>query len=415
MFDRDFWHEVKHTLLQNKLRTFLTAFGVLWGIIMLIILLGAGQGLQNGVQSEFGGMATNSIYLWGRSTSKPHAGLPPGRWIQMRVEDGDAMVQQVPGIEVMAPRAQLGGWRGGNNVSRGNRTAAFDVMGDFPQFLNIQPMNIEQGRFINEIDIEQKRKVAIIGARARQVLFAPGEEIIGESIRINGVYFMVVGYFTTNRSGGQAEQDEQTIYIPFTTFQTAFNFGNRVGWFAFTADSDVSAEEVQEDALAVMRSRHRVAPDDMRAFGSFNAKEEFDRMNNLFGAIQLLIWIVGTGTLAAGVIGVSNILLIVIRERTTEIGVRRALGATPRNIVVQVVVEAMVLTVLAGYTGLCIGVGVVELLGMGIDSEMFRNPEVNFRIAITALFILGLGGILAGLIPANRAVKIRPVEALRGM
>lgn len=415
MFDRDFWQEVWHTLMQNKLRTFLTAFGVLWGIIMLIILLGAGQGLQNGVQSSFGGMATNSIYMWGRSTSKPYAGLPPGRYVRMTVEDGEAMVQQVPNIDVMAPRAQLGGYRGGNNVSRGNRTAAFDVMGDYPQYKKIQPMNIPQGRYINKLDIEDKRKVAVIGARAKQVLFEPGEDPIGKSIRINGVYFMVVGVFTTDRTGNDAERDEQTIYIPFTTFQTAFNYGNQVGWFAFTAREDVSAEEVEEAALDVMRSRHKIAPDDLRALGHFNAKEEFDRMNNLFGAIQLLIWIVGTGTLAAGVIGVSNILLIVIRERTTEIGIRRALGATPTNIVVQVIVEAMVLTVLAGYTGLCIGVGVVELLGVGIQSEMFRNPEVNFRIAITALFILGLGGIAAGLIPANRAVKIRPVEALRGM
>ena len=401
--------------MQNKLRTFLTAFGVLWGIIMLIILLGAGQGLQNGVQSNFGGMATNSIYMWGRSTSKPFAGLPPGRPIEMTVEDGEAMVQQVPNIDVMAPRAQLGGYRGGNNVSRGNRTAAFDVMGDYPQYRFIQPMNIPQGRYINKLDIEGKRKVAVIGARAQQVLFDPGEDPIGKSIRINGVYFMVVGLFTTDRTGGDAERDEQTIYIPFTTFQTAFNYGNRVGWFAFTAKENVDATEVEEAALNVMRSRHKVAPDDLRALGHFNAKEEFDRMNNLFAAIQLLIWIVGTGTLAAGVIGVSNILLIVIRERTTEIGIRRALGATPTNIVVQVIVEALVLTVLAGYTGLCIGVGVVELLGMGIQSEMFRNPEVNFRIAITALFILGIGGIAAGLIPANRAVKIRPVEALRGM
>jgi len=415
MFDRDFWQEVWHTLMQNKLRTFLTAFGVLWGIIMLIILLGAGQGLQNGVQSSFGGMATNSIYMWGRSTSKPYAGLPPGRNVRMTVEDGEAMVQQVPNIEVMAPRAQLGGYRGGNNVSRGNRTAAFDVMGDYPQYKKIQPMNIPEGRYINELDIEDKRKVAVIGARARQVLFEPGEDPIGQSIRINGVYFMVVGVFTTDRTGNDAERDEQSIYIPFTTFQTAFNYGNQVGWFAFTAKENVSAEEVEESALEVMRSRHKIAPDDLRAMGHFNAKKEFDRMNNLFAAIQLLIWIVGTGTLAAGVIGISNILLIVIRERTTEIGIRRALGATPTNIVVQVIVEALVLTVLAGYTGLCIGVGVVELLGVGIQSEMFRNPEINFRIAITALFILGLGGIAAGLIPANRAVKIRPVEALRGM
>ena len=415
MFDRDFWYEVWHTLMQNKLRTFLTAFGVLWGIIMLIILLGAGQGLQNGVQSNFGGMATNSIYMWGRSTSKPYAGLPPGRWIRMTVEDGEAMAQQVPGIDVMAPRAQLGGYRGGNNVSRGNRTAAFDVMGDYPQYKKIQPMNIPEGRYINKLDIEGKRKVAVIGSRAKQVLFEPGEDPIGKSIRINGVYFMVVGVFTTERSGGDAERDAQTIFIPFTTFQTAFNYGNQVGWFALTAREDMSAEKVEEAALDVMRSRHKIAPDDLRALGHFNAKEEFDRMNNLFAAIQLLIWIVGTGTLAAGVIGVSNILLIVIRERTTEIGIRRALGATPTNIVVQVIVEAMVLTVLAGYTGLCIGVGVVELLGVGIQSEMFRNPEINFRIAITALFILGIGGIAAGLIPANRAVKIRPVEALRGM
>lgn len=417
LFDSDRWDEIFSSLKKNKLRTALTAFGVFWGIFMLIIMLGSGNGLRNGVTKNFGGTATNSVFIWTRSTSIPYAGLPEGRWFNMKNEDMEVLRNEVPEIEHLAPRNQLRGYRGGNNVSYQTKAGNFSVMGDYPDIAFISPMDIVQGRFINHLDIEEKRKVAIIGTNVRDVLFGENVDPINKNVKVNGVFFKVVGVWKTKKTGNEGERDSQTLYIPFTTFQKAFNYGNIVGWLAVSAKPNSSATIVEEKVQKILKQRHKVAPEDDRAFGSFNAQETFEQMQGLFNGISTLIWVVGTGTLLAGIIGVSNIMLIIVKERTKEIGVRRAIGASPSSIVVQIILEAIVLTSMAGYFGLVLGVGVTEMianiLGEASGDSMFTNPTIDLNVAVTALFILIFSGALAGLIPASKAVKIKPIEALR--
>lgn len=415
MFDLDQWQEIFSTLAKNPLRTFLTAFGVSWGLFMLIVMMGAGNGLENGVKSDFDGVATNSFFMWGQSTSKPYAGFGPGRPMRMTEADYYALQQQVPEAHTIAPRNQLGGFMGGNNVIRGALSGAFNVMGDFPQIQNVEGIDIVEGRFINDLDIDDKRKVAIIGTRVQDVLFREDEDPIGESILINGVYFKVVGVFTTKATGERAERDTERIYVPFTTYQRAFQNGNRVGWFAVRSRDDVPATVVETKVKEILKRRHRVNPEDDRAFGSWNMQESFDQIQGLFNGITALVWIVGIGTLAAGVIGVSNIMLVIVKERTREIGIRRAIGAKPRNILSQILLESITLTGLAGYIGLFVGVLSLDLVNalIGEGTDMFQNPSVDLALILQALIILVVAGALAGIIPARRALSINPVDALR--
>lgn len=418
LFDLDHWREILHALTANWLRTTLTAFGVAWGIFLLMVMLGSGTGLENGAQQGFADNATNSFFVWTRSTTKPYKGLPVGRRFWLTNDDVGAVRRDVPEAQIVAPRNQLGGFRGGNNVVRGTEAGAFNVMGDIPEILEVEKTRISGGRFINPIDMAQKRKVAVIGTKVVDLLFEPDEEPVGDSIQINGVYFKVVGLHEPIQSGDQGEDAANRIYIPFTTFQNAFNYGDRVGWLAVTSQDSVPASEAEERVIALLKQRHRVAPDDERAFGHFNLEEEFDKFQGLFFGIRTLIWIVGIGTLAAGVIGVSNIMLVIIRERTREIGVRRAIGATPWSISTQIVLEAIFLTSTAGYAGLFAGIGLIDLLDwalrqFNVQATMFLNPDVQLTTAMQALAILVVAGTLAGVIPAQRAILIRPVEALR--
>lgn len=416
MFDSDRWQEIFSSLKKNKLRTGLTAFGVFWGIFMLIIMLGSGNGLENGVTKNFGGTVTNSVFIWTQSTSMPYAGLPKGRRFNMNNEDMDAVKREVSELEYLAPRNQLRGYGGGNNVSFNTKSGNFSVMGDYPAIQYIKPMDIVEGRFLNHYDIEDKRKVAVIGSNVKDVLFG-NKSPINENVKVNGVYFKVIGVFNTKGSGGNAERETQTLYIPFSTFQKAFNYNNVVGWIAATALPYSSASEVEQKIVSVLKKRHKVAPQDDRAFGSFNAEERFEEMNGLFAGISSLIWVVGIGTLLAGIIGVSNIMLIIVKERTKEIGIRRAIGATPASIISQIILESVTLTSLAGYFGLILGVGITELIsnqvGDGGGDTMFLNPTIDLQVALTALSILVVSGALAGLIPARKAVKIKPIDALR--
>ncbi|MCP4200572.1 MAG: ABC transporter permease [bacterium] len=420
MFDLDNWQEIYSSLAKNRLRTALTMFGVFWGIFMLMLLLGSGRGLENGVNGDFTGSATNSFYVWTQRTSKPFRGLPAGRRFELSNQDTEAIRREIPEAAVIAPRNQLGGFRGGNNVTRGVKAGAFNVMGDYPEIVDIQPIKVLQGRFLNDHDLAESRKVAVIGERVREVLFEDGEDPIGDHVKINGVYFKVVGVFGPRSRGEQAIRDAETIYAPFTTFQRAFNYGDELGWYAITSQPEHSAAEVEEKVLALLKRRHRVHPDDTRALGSWNTEEEFRKVQGLFGGIRMLIWIVGVGTLAAGVIGVSNIMLIVVKERTKEIGLRRAIGATPVGIVGQILLESIVLTGLAGYLGLLGGVGLVEGVRVGLETagmnaQMFQNPGVSFGNATFALLVLVVAGFLAGMIPARRALSISPVEALHAV
>ena len=419
-FDLDHWTEIYAALAKNRLRTALTAFGVFWGIFMLMVLLGSGEGLENGVTSDFSGSAANAVYMWAQRTTKPYRGLPPGRRFDFDNSDVEAIRRQVPEAEIVAPMNQLRGFRGGNTVVRGLKSGGFQVMGVYPEVREIDYMRIPEGRFVNRIDTDEGRKVAVIGSRVREVLFEENEEALGETIRINGVTFRVVGIFEPLATGEHGMREAEKIYVPFTSFQRAFNYGDEVGWFAMTARPDVAASEMEEKVAALMRQRHRIHPDDDRAIGSWNQEKEFRKIQGLFGGISTLVWLVGIGTLAAGVIGVSNIMLIVVKERTKEIGLRRAIGATPASVTLQIIMEAIVLTGLAGYVGLLAGIGLVEgvnvlLSNAGANAQMFQNPGVSLGHALAALGILVVCGALAGLIPARRALAISPVEALHSV
>lgn len=418
ILDRDNWQEIIHTLQKNKIRSFLTAFGVFWGIFLLVVLLGTGKGLYNGVMNEFSGMATNSVFIWPQRTTIPYKGLPRGRRFGFNNDDIEALRQKIPQIEHIAPRNQLGGHRGDINVTRGLKYGAFNIYGDYPEIAHIQLMDITRGRFLNHLDLKEKRKVAVIGDRVRDILFNPGEDPIGRYISVKGVYFKVVGTFASRREGDEAEEETQAVYLPFTTYQQAFKAGNRVSWFSITSRNGIPVSEVEREAIALLAERHQVSPDDRHAFGFWNTEKEFRKMNNLFIGVNALCWFVGTFTLIAGVIGVSNIMLVIVKERTTEIGIRRAIGAPPLAVVGQILLESALLTFAAGYVGLVAGVGAIEfvsavLKGTGGKTELFRNPEVNLTVALAALGILMLSGALAGLIPGHRAIRIKPIEAIR--
>ena len=412
MFDLDRWQEIYSTLRKNKMRTLMTAFGVFWGIFMLVVMLGAGRGLENGVTAGMGDFATNSAFMYTQLTTIPYKGFPKGRSFTFNNGDIKALRDNVPEIDMLAPRLQ----RGGVQVVYGLNTGMYNVQGDYPDFNHIDPVDVIKGRFINEIDISDSRKVAVIGKKVASDMFLHNEEPIGQHIRIQGVYFQVIGVFESKHSGGWGENQEQSITLPFTTMQKVFNIGNRVYFFAMTAKPDVSVKQVLEKAKALLLARHSCSPDDKEAIGTDDVEEQFKKISIMFTGIATLVWLVGIGTLLAGIIGISNIMLVVVKERTKEIGIQRAIGARPRIIISSIMLEAIVLTAIAGYFGLVCGVGLVELVSYAIPpspDSMFANPEVHFGTAIVALIILIISGALAGLIPAYRAVSIKPIDALR--
>ena len=396
----------------------MTAFGVFWGIFLLIIMLGSGKGLHNGATAEFNRWATNSVAIWTRPTTVSYKGFPRGRKWYFNNDDIEALRKQVPEIEHLAPRNKLGGYRGLTDVVRGLKHGGFNIYGDYPEIINIQLIDLTAGRFINHLDMKERRKVAAIGSNVRDVLFDPHENPLGGYIEVQGVPFKVVGIFESRGEGDQADEDVQTVFIPFTTFQTAFNYGNFVSWFSMTSSQDVPASVVEQKSAALMGERHQISPRDKPAIGRWNTEKEYKKMVDLFFGINALTWFVGSFTLIAGVIGVSNIMLVIVKERTREIGIRRAIGATPMAVVGQIVMESIILTTAAGYAGLVAGVLALEAVARimsktGAKTAMFRNPEVDLSIALTALCILVLCGAIAGLIPGTRALSMKPVEAIR--
>ena len=418
LFSRDSWAEILEALSSNWFRTLLTSFGVLWGIFILVILLAAGNGLENGVKQGFDGMATNSMFMWSQTASKPYKGLPKGRRYRFKIEDVDAIRRDIPNLRYISPRNQLGGFRGTNNVVRGLNTGAYNVYGDYPEFIEQQPMDITLGRFINYSDINEKRKVAIIGSGVRSELYEKGEEVLGTYIKINGVNFMVIGTYNKKSNDGDAEEVQKEIFVPFTTFSQAFNMGNRVGWMAITAEDDTTITELKDDIFDLMKSRHTIHPEDDRAIGHFDLYEEFSKINGLFVALNFVAYFVGILVLLSGIIGISNIMLIVVKERTKEIGIRRALGATPWSIRSQILLESSFLTIISGMAGIALAAALLALVnnildGMDTSDMMFANPSVNIGVVLIALTILIVSGLLAGLIPAQTAIKIKPVDALR--
>jgi putative ABC transport system permease protein len=412
MFERDRWQEIFYVLKQNKLRTFLTAFGIFWGIFMLMIMLGAGSGLSNGAFQNMGEFAVNSCFIWTQPTTMPYKGFNKGRSYNFELKDIELLRKKVPEIQYLSPRLN----RGTKPVSRNNKTEGFNIFGDYPEYNNIDPLTILKGRFVNYKDILETRKVIVIGERVQEVLFDPGEEALGKFLKINGIYFQVIGVFKSKHTGGWGNFQNQCIIMPLTSMQRTFNLGNIVGWFSMTAKPGASATNILAKVSAILKSAHSIHPDDEMAMGHENVEEEFKKWNGLFLGIRLVIWIVGLGTLFAGVVGVSNIMLVVVRERTQEFGIERAMGATPWKIISQLLMESVFLTTIAGYLGLFVGIGLVELINMfvsGQASEMFHNPEISLKVAFSSLIILIIAGIVAGIIPARKAVLMKPIDAIR--
>ncbi|GGG18706.1 ABC transporter ATP-binding protein [Dokdonia pacifica] len=417
MFNRDRWAEILEAMNANRFRTLLTAFGVFWGIFILVLLLALTNGLRNGVGADFGDFATNSMFMWSQGTSKPYKGLPKGRFFSFKLEDVEVLKDQVPELKYVSPRNQLGGFRGSNNVTRNEKTGAYNVYGDYPEFIKQQPMDITAGRFISYSDIGDKRKVAVIGVDVVKGLYDIDEEPIGTYIKINGINFLVVGTFKNPKSNGDQEEEANTIFVPFTTFAQAFNRADNVGWMAITAHDHTQITNVKQRVFDIMKEQRTVHPDDDRAIGHFDLAEEFGRLMGLFSILSLVGYVVGGLVLLSGAIGVSNIMLIVVKERTKEIGVRRALGATPWNVKSQILLESLVLTILSGMWGIACAASAIWLMNFGLSQsgpvDNFANPSVNIGVIFIALTILLLSGILAGLIPATRATQMKPVDALR--
>lgn len=412
MFDFDKWQEIFNTIQKHKLRTFLTALGVFWGIFMLVTLMGAGKGLENGVMGLLGGHAKNSMYAGGNRTSKPYKGRKPGRWVQLTVDDMDAIRSRFGDkIEYLAPRL----WLPSGEVTRGEHKGAFEARGDTPDLLHIDAISITEGRFLNQLDLERRRKVAVIGRRVKEVLFDEGEDPVGDNIEIKGSKYLVIGVAKSDRRGNDGLEDDKTIFIPISTAQQITNRPNRIGWFVCSMFPDVKVSEVEDDLLALLKERHFIAPDDPKGIWSDNVEEEFQEIQGLFFGIKFLVWFVGIGSLLAGVIGVGNIMLIVVKERTKEIGVRKAMGATPGSIVSMVLLESIFITTLAGYFGLVAGTGLIYLMSIGVGegSQFYTNPEVDLGVSFTALIILIISGAITGLIPALQAARINPVLALK--
>ncbi|HOP12965.1 MAG: ABC transporter permease [Lentimicrobium sp.] len=408
MFDTDKWQEIFSTIRKNKLRTFLTGFSVAWGIFMLMILLGSGNGLQNGVNKQFESSATNTIWVWSGQTSMPYKGMKPGRNIQLVNEDYDAVKKSVKGIDKSSSRYNM--W-GSNTLSYKKQFGSFNVRNVYPDYAHIEKITIIKGRFINDPDISQFRKVTVISTKVEEALFK-GEDPMGKYISVNGVPFKVIGLFTDEDN---RDDNMQTIYLPISTAQRVFSGDNRINTIAITV-GDASVDEskqIEQEVRSKLAALHKFDPTDPRAIFTWNSLEEFQKFIRLFSSIRMFIWVIGFGTIIAGIVGVSNIMMIVVKDRTKEIGIRKAMGATPWSIVSLVLQEAVLITSFAGYIGLVLGVVVLETVGSKIESEFFSQPSVDLRIAIYALVLLVLSGALAGFIPARKAAAIKPIEALR--
>ncbi|HXA01173.1 MAG TPA: ABC transporter permease [Cytophagaceae bacterium] len=414
MFDLDKWQEIYNTMRAHKLRSFLTAFGVAWGIFMLVLLLGAGKGLENGVLKMFGSIAKNSMFIWGGKTVIPYKGLQPGRYVKYNNDDYKALKNDFPEIKYLAPSTRL---YGSFSVIYQDKSGSFQVEGQYPTLAQVKAMMYPKGRYINEVDIKEKRKVAVIGIRPVELLFSE-EDPIGKYIKIKGVYFLVVGTFTVENTGGDGRGDAEKIFIPLSTLQQTFNQSNIIDVFAITPEDNVDPEELERRIKMKLASRHNMSPDDYKALGGWNSGKEVKKFIALFNGISIFIWVVGIGTIIAGIVGVSNIMLIIVKERTREIGIRKALGATPGSIVSLIIQESIVITSFAGYIGLVSGVSLMEgvksfMASSKSDSPFFSNPDVDIKICVIALAILVVAGALAGLFPARKAASINPIEALK--
>jgi len=411
MFDIERWQEIFENLRKNKLRTFLTGLSVASGIFILVILLGFSKGIENGVKSEFQRDAANTVTIWSGVTSKEYKGLNPGRFVQLKNENFNAISEKYKDyIEYESPLIQ----RWGSSITYKNETGNYRMRGSLPDYQFIENADISNGRYINQSDLDEFKKVAVIGIKVKEELFKD-EDPINKYIKVSGMNFKVVGVFYD--PGGW---EESLIYIPITTGQRVFNLGDNIRNILFTIKVSDNFDEAvalsQQISLNVeneLKQRHSVAPDDISAIRVNNSLDDAKRYYALVDAIAAVFWFVGIGTIIAGIVGVGNIMLIVVKERTKEIGIRKALGALPSSIVGMIIQEAVFVTMFAGLFGLIAGLGLLELVGPQIQNDYLKNPQVDFNIALTTVFLLVFAGGLAGFIPAYRAAKIRPIVALR--
>ncbi|MGN0187215.1 MAG: ABC transporter permease [Paludibacteraceae bacterium] len=417
MFDVDAWHEIWLTITRNKSRSLLTAFGVFWGVFMLVVMAGFGIGVKHGIMDGIEYFEANSTFVFSDRTSEPYKGFQRGRSWNMTTADLAAVRHQFA-HKIKYSSGVLWGYYYTNNVVRSDKYGTFRVMGFEPDYNHINPSRMLQGRFINDIDIRECRKVCVIGKRVANDLYAPDESIVGSLLRVNGVYYTVVGvYEAVSDKVNLFGDSEEMVNVPFTTLQQTGNRGNTVDCMALAANETVDVAQMEEEVKMLIKARNNISPTDSQAVQAFNAKQIFDLYRALIIGINVLIWIVGLGTLLSGVVGVSNIMLVTVRERTQEIGVRRALGASPWVIIKQVMSESLVLTTLAGVLGLLAGVGVLAVVSQVVAASSgdmpFSDPQISFTVALVALAVVVLAGLFAGWLPAKRALQIKAIDALR--
>jgi len=418
IIDTEKWGEIFKTLSRHKLRTALTAFGVFWGIFMLTVLLGSGKGFERGVMEGFP-RVSNFIYIWnGGKTQLPYQGLPIGRDIQFKPEDVAAIRKDVPSVGRVEGQNSVGMWGGSPPYAvHKTKNGIFSVGGAFAGVEDIESMKIIEGRSINALDTKERRKVVLIGKRVRDQLFVKGEPVLGENITINGINFQAIGVFESLQEGNSQQEDEK-VFIPNDTLRYAFNQTGWVGSFMIIPKPGIHARVVEEDVKRYLAQRLKISPDDKGVFGSFNLQDESDKVDGLFIGIKAFSWIIAIGTIFAGAVGVGNIMLIVVKERTREIGLRKALGATPGSITAMIMQESLFITAVAGYSGLVVGALLLESISRALDSSgakvnFFSHPEMDFKTAIVAMVVLIVAGVLASLMPAKRAASVNPITALQ--
>ena len=385
---------------------------------MIIVTVGASNGLENGVSADLGGRVKNSMFFWTQWTSMPYKGFNKGRNFNFNSADTEYLRENSSSTILVAPRNQLGGHRGSNNIIRGSKSGAFNVYGDIPSYIQIEPYKILKGRYLNQGDVDEERKIAVIGKRVYELLYDEGEETIGSTIKVQGVTFTVVGVYSSFQTGEDAEESNQSIFVPYSTFSKAFHTGDKVGWYGLLIDPEIHADSAAAEVVNLMKARKSVHPDDRTAFGYWTMASAFEEIEMIFSAFRFIAFVFGGLALLAGAIGIMNIMLITVRERTKELGIRRAMGATPITVMRQIMSETMFITTISGLAGMCFGVATLEgvnklLLSMGGAGGSFRNPEVSLDIVLIALAVMSVMGLFAGILPALRAVGVRPVEAIR--
>jgi putative ABC transport system permease protein len=413
MFNIERWQEIFETIRKNWLRTILTMISVFFGIFILVILLGFGQGMQNGIAQEFEQNASNRIAVWTGVTTVEHKGLNPGRFIELKNEDYEYLIKKYEDdLEFKSSVYRI--WSGVATYK--NESGSYRVEGVFPDYQFLENASLTHGRFVNYMDQDNYEKVITIGHKVYRDLFEKDEDPIGKQIQISGINFKVIGVYTD--PGG--EREETRIFLPLSTAQRVFNGGNKVRNLGFTLKPQATFKKALEQSIqfsaeleSFLKERHIVAPEDTSAINVFNTLEEAKRYYDLMAMIKLFFWIVGICTIIAGVVGVSNIMLIIVKERTKEIGIRKAIGAQPWSIIGMILHESIFITAIAGFFGLIVSMGLLEIVGPNVEIDYVVNPSVNFNVALTTVFVLIIAGALAGFFPAWRAAKIRPIEALR--